>query len=56
MGHFIVLVGYDDDKEIIFYRNPSRSENLSYTTFASIETARKSYGTDQDILFIYSDS
>ena len=53
LGHFIVVIGYDHAKNIMFYRNPARTKTLSYTDYTSFEAARKSYGTDQDILFIY---
>ncbi|RNA16987.1 GUCD1 isoform X2 [Brachionus plicatilis] len=52
-GHYITLVGYDDVKELIFYRNPSSVQNFSFTSYLNFEIARKSFGTDQDILFIY---
>ena len=55
LGHFIVLIGYDDLRNLIFYRNPATSKKLSITTYVNFEIARKSYGTDQDILFIYGD-
>ena len=53
LGHFIVIVGYDDNKRLIFYRNPATSKKLSITSYFNFEIARKSFGTDQDILFIY---
>lgn len=53
MGHFIVLIGYDHEKRLMFYRNPAHTMKLSYTNYDSFEEARKSFGTDQDILFIY---
>lgn len=52
-GHYITLIGYDDIKELIFYRNPSSSLNFSFTNYLNFEIARKSFGTDQDILFVY---
>ncbi len=52
-GHFIILIGYDDSKRLIFYRNPASKRNLSFTSYLNFELARKSYGTDQDILFLY---
>ncbi len=55
LGHFIVLIGYDDLRNLIFYRNPATSKKLSITSYVNLEIARKSYGTDQDILFIYDD-
>ena len=53
LGHFVVLIGYDDNKKLIFYRNPATSKKLSFTSYFNFEIARKSFGTDQDILFIY---
>ncbi len=52
-GHFIVLNGFDDRKSIVFYRNPASRKSLSYTSYLNFEKARLSYGTDEDILFIY---
>jgi len=52
-GHFIVLIGFDDRKSIVFYRNPASRKPLSYTSYLNFEQARLSYGTDEDILFIY---
>jgi hypothetical protein len=53
LGHFIVLIGYDDDKRLIFYRNPASNRTFSLTSYLNFEAARKSYGTDQDIFFVY---
>jgi hypothetical protein len=52
-GHFIVLVGYDEENSVFFYLNPSTSKNLSFTCENDIEISRKDYGTDEDILFVY---
>ena len=52
-GHFIVLIGFDNVRQLIFYRNPSTSKRLSYTGEENFELARKSYGADEDIIFLY---
>ncbi len=52
-GHFIVLVGYDEENSVFFYLNPSTSKNLSFSCEDDIEISRKDYGTDEDILFVY---
>jgi hypothetical protein len=52
-GHFIVLVGYDEQNSVIFYLNPATSKNLSFTSYGDLESARKCYGTDEDIVFVY---
>lgn len=54
LGHFIVVIGYDEVNKKIFYRNSAKSYYLSVIDYNVFELARKSYGTDQDILFIYS--
>jgi hypothetical protein len=51
-GHFIILIGYDDNKHLVFYRNPASKRNFSFTSYANFELARRSYGTDQDLLFL----
>ncbi len=53
LGHFVVIIGYDDLKSIIYYRNPATEKKLSYTSYFNMDMARQSYGTDQDLLFIY---
>lgn len=51
-GHYIVLCGFDADKRSVYYKNPSFNENLCCTKFDMFESARHSYGTDDDIIFI----
>ncbi|XP_072044644.1 protein GUCD1-like [Amphiura filiformis] len=52
-GHFIVLCGYDMSTEQYHYKNPSNMQELCSCTFTNLEEARKSHGTDEDILYIY---
>ncbi|XP_041457081.1 protein GUCD1-like [Lytechinus variegatus] len=52
IGHFIVACGYNIEKEQIFYRNPARPIDLCCCSFENFDVARKSHGTDEDILFI----
>ncbi|KAK4291009.1 hypothetical protein Pmani_036140 [Petrolisthes manimaculis] len=54
-GHFILLIGYDARKGHMYYRNPSFRSHVCTITFAKLDLARRSYGTDEDIVFIYSD-
>lgn len=51
-GHYIVLCGFDADKRSIYYKNPSFNEVLCCAKFNMFESARHSYGTDDDIIFI----
>lgn len=51
-GHFIVLCGCDYDKRLVFYKNPSFKEELCCCSWKILEQGRKSYGTDEDVIFI----
>lgn len=55
-GHFIVLCGYNKSLGSIFYNNPAYADRVCCTSIINFEEARKSYGTDEDILFVYKDS
>ncbi|XP_055862280.1 protein GUCD1-like isoform X1 [Biomphalaria glabrata] len=56
-GHFVVVCGYDTHKDLIFYKNPdSHSHDLCCIHMDDFDRARKSDGTDQDTLYIYSQS
>ena len=51
-GHFIVLTGVDKEMNLIYFNNPSSSNPVCVTTMRDLERARKSYGTDEDIIFV----
>ncbi|XP_038074917.1 protein GUCD1-like isoform X2 [Patiria miniata] len=53
VGHFIVLCGLDLTKNHFLYRNPGILEELCCCSFTNLDEARRSHGTDEDILFIY---
>ncbi|XP_017937415.1 protein GUCD1 isoform X2 [Chiroxiphia lanceolata] len=55
-GHFIVLCGYNKASGSIYYNNPAYADRTCCTSITNFEEARTSYGTDEDILFIYTDS
>ncbi|KAG3278796.1 guanylyl cyclase domain containing 1, transcript variant X3 [Ictidomys tridecemlineatus] len=55
-GHFIVLRGYNRATGCIFYNNPAYADRMCSTSVSNFEEARTSYGTDEDILFVYLDS
>ncbi|XP_072809568.1 protein GUCD1 isoform X7 [Vicugna pacos] len=55
-GHFIVLRGYNRATGCIFYNNPAYADRMCSTSLSNFEEARTSYGTDEDILFVYLDS
>ncbi|XP_063310591.1 protein GUCD1 isoform X1 [Pelobates fuscus] len=52
-GHFIVLCGYNKSSGSLFYNNPGYADRLCRTSVTNFEESRRSYGTDEDILFIY---
>jgi len=53
IGHFVPIVGYDE-KNIYVHNSGPEASMPNYPIERSLfETARKSVGTDEDILFIY---
>ncbi|XP_064612727.1 protein GUCD1-like [Liolophura sinensis] len=55
-GHFIVVCGFDRDHGHIYYKNPSYRKELCCSRIDKFETARRSHGTDEDILFVYQET
>nr|XP_028566984.1 protein GUCD1 isoform X1 [Podarcis muralis] len=55
-GHFVVLCGYSKASGSIYYNNPAYADRTCRTSINNFEEARTSYGTDEDILFVYRDS
>ncbi|XP_010795263.1 protein GUCD1, partial [Notothenia coriiceps] len=55
-GHFVVACGYNRTTGCIFYNNPAYSDRVCCTSVSVFEEARRSYGTDEDILLIYKES
>ncbi|KAH8420576.1 hypothetical protein KR009_011545 [Drosophila setifemur] len=53
-GHYVVLCGYDLPSHKIFYHNPEVHDgHICRCNVDSMDTARRAYGTDEDIIFIY---
>lgn len=55
-GHYILVVGFDLEREVVIYRNPSTKDKECEITFSRFERARASYGTDEDIIFLFKNS
>ncbi|XP_020345346.1 protein GUCD1 isoform X1 [Oncorhynchus tshawytscha] len=55
-GHFVVVCGFNRSSGCIFYNNPAYSDRVCCTSISNFEEARMSYGTDEDILFIFKES
>jgi len=55
-GHYIVLVGFDNLSDQIYYRNPTVRNEVCEMTRSSLEEARTAYGTDEDVIFIFGTS
>ena len=52
-GHYICLTGVDREKNLIYFSNPSAKFSVCVCGVEDVDRARKSYGTDEDIIFIY---
>jgi len=53
-GHYVVLVGYDQNTKEVLYRNPTVRDKVCHMPYDSLEESRTAYGTDEDVIFIYS--
>ncbi|MCD9637673.1 Complement component 1 Q subcomponent-binding protein, mitochondrial [Datura stramonium] len=51
-GHYIVICGYDADADEFEIRDPASSRKYGRVTSKCLEKARKSFGTDEDLLLI----
>ncbi|XP_011625587.1 protein GUCD1 isoform X1 [Amborella trichopoda] len=54
-GHFVVICGYDADTNEFEIRDPASSRKYERVSLECLEEARKSFGTDEDILLILLD-
>jgi len=53
-GHYVCLTGVDRERRLIYFSNPSAKHPVCVTSVEEVETARKSYGTDEDLIFIFN--
>ncbi|KAG9453215.1 hypothetical protein H6P81_006119 [Aristolochia fimbriata] len=51
-GHFVVICGYDADRKEFEIRDPASPRKCERVSMLCLEEARKSFGTDEDILLI----
>ena len=51
-GHYVVLCGYDPERSVVYYRDPSASATLCATSYENFESSRHEYGTDDDVLLV----
>ncbi|XP_031485478.1 guanylyl cyclase 1 [Nymphaea colorata] len=53
IGHYVVICGYDMDTDEFEIRDPASSRKHERVSLECLEQARKSFGTDEDILLVY---
>lgn len=51
-GHYVVICGYDADADEFEIRDPASSRKYGRVNSKCLEKARKSFGTDEDLLLI----
>jgi len=51
-GHYIILCGFDDVREVFMYRDPAKPEGVFLVSKQRLHFARISHGTDEDLLVI----
>ncbi|KAL5733118.1 hypothetical protein ACOSP7_032456 [Xanthoceras sorbifolium] len=54
-GHYVVICGYDADADEFEIRDPASARKHERVSSKRLEEARKSFGTDEDILLISVD-
>ncbi|CAI0443455.1 unnamed protein product [Linum tenue] len=54
VGHYIVICGYDADSDEFEIRDPASSRKNEKISSKCLEEARKSFGTDEDLLVVSS--
>ncbi|CAN1338954.1 Guanylyl cyclase 1 [Linum perenne] len=52
VGHYIVICGYDSDSDEFEIRDPASSRKHERISSKCLEEARKSFGTDEDLLLV----
>ncbi|KAF0923968.1 hypothetical protein E2562_007790 [Oryza meyeriana var. granulata] len=52
MGHYVVICGYDADACEFEIRDPASSRQRERVSMKSLDQARKSFGTDEDIILV----
>lgn len=55
MGHYVVICGYDADTGEFEIRDPASSRKYERVSMHCLDEARKSFGTDEDILLVSLD-
>ncbi|KAJ3299137.1 hypothetical protein HK104_009931 [Borealophlyctis nickersoniae] len=50
VGHYILLVGYDPDRDLFLYRDPGTHAEICCVDADDLEEARASVGTDHDVI------
>ncbi|XAR66227.1 Guanylate cyclase [Bertholletia excelsa] len=51
-GHYIVICGYDAEADLFEIRDPASPRRQETISLKRLEEARKSFGTDEDLLLI----
>lgn len=51
-GHYVVICGYDNDTDEFEIRDPASSRKFMRVSSKCLDDARKSFGTDEDLLLI----
>ncbi|KAK1299414.1 hypothetical protein QJS10_CPB14g01678 [Acorus calamus] len=52
IGHYVVICGYDTETDEFEIRDPASSRKCERVSLPCLEEARKSFGTDEDIIFV----
>ena len=51
-GHYVLLFDYDEKKNVFLIKDPSNKDSFCQIKEETLESARKSFGTEEDLIII----
>jgi len=52
VGHYVLITGYDAERQAYHIMDPAKSHEPNLISCATVDLARRSYGTDEDLIVI----
>ena len=51
-GHYVLVTGVDEDRDGYYYKDPAQPDATSFIRCSSLDKARRTMGTDEDLIII----
>lgn len=52
VGHYILITGYDESRRGYYIKDPAKSPDADFVPSEAVDRARRSHGTDEDLVII----